>query len=323
MREARPAVALAGIVVASALSGDGSESTQIGGLWWLMFGLSAAVYVVVAGFILVAVVRGRGEGPEPPDARKDERFIWIGGLLMPVLILAVLAVVTVTTTRDLRPDDPDAVRIEVIGKRWWWDVRYPDDDVASANEVHVPVDRPVDLVLTSTDVIHSFWVPELAGKVDMVPGQVNHLRFTPTKAGVYRGVCAEFCDLGHANMAFVVVAEPAADFDRWLARGASGVGTRPQAELAARGEVVFLRESCGGCHLVKGTGAQGKRGPDLSDFGSRRTIAAATVPNTPENLAEFIRDPRSVKPGVLMPPTPQISDEELQALVAYLGGLHG
>lgn len=324
MREHRPVVALAGIVVASsALGGDGSESTRIAGLWWLMFGLSTAVYVVVAGFILVAVVRGRRGGPEPPDARKDERFIWIGGLLMPVLILAVLAVVTVTTTRDLRPDDPTAVRIEVIGKRWWWEVRYPDEKVTSANEVHVPVDRPVDLVLTSTDVIHSFWVPELAGKVDMVPGQVNHLRFTPTKAGVYRGVCAEFCDIGHANMAFMVVAEPAEDFARWLARGASAAGTSPQAELAARGEVVFLRESCGGCHLVKGTTAQGKRGPDLSDFGSRRTIAAATVPNTPENLVEFIRDPRSVKPGVLMPPSPQIPDEELRALVAYLEGLHG
>ncbi len=324
MREHRPVVALAGVVVTtSALDGAGSESTRIGGVWWLMFGLSAAVYVGVAGFILMAVVRGRHSAPEPPDARKDERFIWIGGLLMPVLILAVLAVVTVTTTRDLRPDDPNAVRIEVVGKRWWWDVRYPDDDVTSANEIHVPVDRPVDLVLTSTDVIHSFWVPELAGKVDMVPGQVNHLRFTPTKAGVYRGECAEFCDIGHANMAFMVVAEPAEDFARWLARGASGGGTTPQAELAARGEVVFLRESCGGCHLVKGTSAQGKRGPDLSDFGSRRTIAAATVPNTPENLVEFIRQPRSVKPGVLMPPSPQISDEELQALVAYLRGLHG
>ena len=324
MREHGPVVAFAGSVVAStALSGDGSESTRIGGLWWLMFGLSAAVYAGVSGFILVAVVRGRRAGPEPPDARKDERFIWIGGLLMPVLILAVLAVVTVTTTRDLRSEDPNAVRIEVIGKRWWWDVRYPDDNVASANEVHVPVDRPVDLVLMSTDVIHSFWVPELAGKVDMVPGQVNHLRFTPTKPGVYRGVCAEFCDLGHANMAFMVVAEPAEDFARWLARGASAAGTTPQEELAARGEVVFLRESCGGCHLVKGTSAQGKRGPDLSDFGSRRTIAAATLPNTPENLVEFIRDPRSVKPCVLMPPSPHIPDEELRALVAYLGGLHG
>ena len=325
MREHRPVVALSGVVVvaSSALSGDGSESSRIGGLWWLMFGLSAAVYVVVAGFILVAVVRGRRAGPEPPDARKDERFIWIGGLLMPVLILAVLAVVTVTSTRDLRLDDPNAVRIEVIGKRWWWDVRYPDERVASANEVHVPVDRPVDLILTSTDVIHSFWVPELAGKVDMVPGQVNHLRFTPKKAGVYRGVCAEFCDLGHANMAFMVVAEPAEEFARWLARAGSASGTTPQDEMAARGEVVFLRESCGGCHQVKGTTAQGTRGPDLSDFGSRRTIAAATVPNTPENLLEFIRDPSSVKPGVLMPSSPQIRDEEMQALVAYLGGLHG
>lgn len=315
-------VALPGIVAATAvLGGHGSESTRIGGVWWIMFGLSAAVYAVVAGFILLAVVRGRHGEAQPPDARKDERFIWLGGLLMPVLVLGVLAVVTVTSTRDLRPEDPGAVHIEVTGKRWWWDVHYPDDDVASANEVHVPVGRPVDLVLTSTDVIHSFWVPELAGKVDMVPGQVNHLRFTPTKAGIYRGECAEFCDVGHANMAFVVVAETPEDFARWLARGASSSGSTPQAELAARGEVVFLRESCGGCHTAKGTTARGRRGPELSDFGSRRTIAAATLPNTPENLMDWLRNPDSIKPGVLMPPSPQIPEEELRALVAYLEGL--
>jgi len=303
------------------LGGHGSESTRIGGVWWLMFGLSAAVYVGVGGFILVAVMRGRHRAPQEPDARQDERFIWLGGLLMPVLILAVLGVVTVTTTRDLRPQDPGAVRIDVIGKRWWWDVRYPDDKVASANEVHVPVGRPVDIRLTSADVIHSFWVPELAGKVDMIPGQVNHLRFTTTKAGVYRGECAEYCGLGHANMAFIVVAEPPEAYARWLERGASTSGETPSAELAAQGQVVFQRESCAGCHTVKGTTAQGKRGPELSDFGSRHTIAAATIPNTPEQLTEWLRDPASIKPGVLMPPSPQISDDEIKALVAYLEGL--
>jgi len=309
------------VAATSVLGGKGSESTRIGGVWWLMFGLAAVVYVVVAGFIIMAVMRGRHSGPQPPDARQDERFIWLGGLLMPVLVLAILAVVTVTTTRQLRPETSNAVRIDVVGKRWWWQVRYPDENVGSANEVHVPVGRAVDISLTSTDVIHSFWVPELAGKVDMIPGQVNHLRFTPTKAGIYRGECAEYCDIGHANMAFVVVAEPPENYARWLARGASTSGETPTAELAARGEVVFLRESCAGCHTVKGTAAKGTRGPELSDFGSRRTIAAATVPNTPENLRDWVRDPASIKPGVLMPPSPQISDEELQALVAYLEGL--
>jgi len=322
MSEGRPVVALAGIVAAtSVLGGNGTESTRIGGIWWLMFGLSAAVYVAVGAFIILAVLRGRHSGPQAPDARQDERFIWLGGLLMPVLVLAILAVVTVTTTRNLRTEDPNAVRIDVVGKRWWWDVRYPDDKVSSADEVHVPVGRPVDITLTSSDVIHSFWVPELAGKVDMVPGQVNHLRFTTTKAGVYRGECAEYCDIGHANMAFLVVAEPAEDYARWLVRAASTSGQTPSAELAARGEMVFQRESCAGCHTVKGTAAQGRRGPELSDFGSRKTIAAATVANTPENLTDWLRDPAKIKPGVLMPPSPQISDEELQALVAYLGGL--
>ncbi len=315
-------MALAGMVAAtSVLGGKGSESTRIGGVWWLMFGLSAAVYLVVGGFIIVAVVRGRHAAPRGPDARQDERFIWLGGLLMPLLVLAILAVVTVTTTRNLRSEDPNAVRIDIVGKRWWWDVRYPDEQVASANEVHVPVGRPVDISLTSTDVIHSFWVPELAGKVDMIPGQVNHLRFTTTKSGVYRGECAEYCGISHANMSFVVIAEEPEDYSRWLARGASTSGETPKAELAAQGEVVFLRETCAGCHTVKGTAAKGTRGPELSDFGSRKTIAAATIPNTPDNLREWVRDPASIKPGVLMPPTPQISDAELQALVAYLEGL--
>ncbi len=322
MSEHGPVLALSGIVAAtSVLGGHGSESTRIGGIWWLMFGLSAAVYVVVGGFIIVAVMRGRHSGPQEPDARQDEQFIWLGGLLMPVVILAVLGVVTVTTTRDLRPDDPGAVHISVVGKRWWWAVQYPDDKVESANEVHVPVGRPVDISLTSSDVIHSFWVPELAGKVDMVPGQVNHLRFTTTKAGVYRGECAEYCDIGHANMAFIVVAEAPETYARWLERAASTSGETPSAEQAANGEVVFLRESCAGCHTVKGTSAQGKRAPELSDFGGRTTIAAATLPNNPQNLTDWIRNPASIKPGVLMPPSPQISDQEVQALVAYLEGL--
>ena len=306
----------------SILGGHGDESTSIGRVWWLMFAMAAGVYVLVAGLVIAAILRGRRrERAEEPDSRRDDRFLWLGGLALPVVILAVLAVVTVTTTKDLRRVSSREVRIEVTGKRWWWDVRYPAEQVEAADEVHVPVGEPVDVALTSSDVIHSFWVPELAGKVDMVPGQVNHLRFTATQAGTYRGECAEYCAIGHANMAFLVVAEAPADFQRWLARRESPAGQVPTDEQAAQGEVVFQREPCGGCHTVAGTDAKGTRGPALSDVGSRRTLAAGTIPNTPDELARWIRDPQEVKPGVLMPPSPQLSDADVRALVAYLEGL--
>jgi cytochrome c oxidase subunit 2 len=303
----------------SMLNGKGTEARRVAGVWWLMFALAAIVYVVVAGFIVVAIRRGRRakarrEGP------KDDTFIWFGGLVVPVFILAVLAVVTITTTQDLRTAKADELRIEVVAKRWWWDVRYPDAGVATASEIHIPVGRPVDIILTSDNVVHSFWVPQLAGKVDTIPGQTNHLRLEATEAGTYRGECAEYCGIQHANMSYVVIAEQPADFDRWLTRRSSGAGLTPTSDETARGQVVFNRQACAGCHTVRGTQAAGTVGPDLSDFGSRQSIGSLTVPNTPENLAHWITDPESVKPGNLMPPT-TLSADDLAALTAYLEGL--
>ncbi len=323
-----------GFVVALGLAacGDGSpsmfdtkgpEARSIKGVSWLMFVLAGAVYVIVAGFIVVAIVRGRrrrdGE-PAPGREPKDDTFIWFGGIVAPVVILAVLAVVTIRTTEHLRAAEEGELRIQVVAKRWWWDVRYPDTGVATATEIHVPVGRPIDIELTSDNVVHSFWVPQLAGKVDTIPGQTNHLRLKADEPGTYRGECAEYCGIQHANMNYVVIAEPAADFDRWMARRTAGAGLTPGSDQASRGQVVFFRQTCTGCHAVKGTPATATVGPDLSDFGGRQSIASLTVPNNAENLARWITEPDRVKPGTLMPPTP-LSGDDLAAVVAYLEGL--
>ena len=304
----------------SMLDAHGGESRRVSGVWWLMFSMAAVVYVVVAAFIVIAIVRGR-RGTTERKAPKDDTFIWLGGIVAPVIILAVLAVVTVNTTEALRTASSGELRVAVVGKRWWWDVTYPDvAGVRTANEIHIPVGRTVDIELTSDNVIHSFWVPQLAGKVDTIPGQTNHLRLTAEQAGTYRGECAEYCGIEHAHMNFLVIAESPADFDRWLARRSSGAGLTPTSDLAAQGQLVFTREACAGCHAVRGTQATSQIGPDLSDFGSRQWIGSLTVPNTLPNLEQWIVDPESVKPGTLMPPT-RLSAEDVAAVAAYLEGL--
>lgn len=334
----------------SMLDHHGSEAQRIAGIWWIMFGLAAGVYVVVGGLVVAAVMRrppgppGRddgedgdeGEEVDPPDAedledpddlvadtpaseRLDGRWIWIGGVAVPVLILAVIAVLTVSSTRDLRAAEDGELVVEVRGERWWWDVRYAESGVRTANEIHLPVGRPIDLVLTSDNVIHSFWVPQLAGKVDLIPGQPNHLRFQIDDPGTYRGVCAEYCGIGHARMDVVVVAQEAEDFGRWQARREQPA-PGPTDELEAQGQRIFLSAPCAGCHRIKGTPANAEIGPDLSDFGSRDWIGAITVENTPQNLADWIVNSHTIKPGSLMPPQP-VGGDQVQALVAYLGGL--
>ena len=307
----------------SALDGKGPEARRIAGVSWLMFGLAAVVYVVVAGFIVMAIVRGRrrrDDSSKPEREPKDDTFIWWGGIIAPVVILAVLAVVTIQTTQDLRAVEEGELRIQVTAKRWWWDVRYPDAGVATASEIHIPVGRPINIELTSDNVIHSFWVPQLAGKVDTIPGQVNHLRLKATEPGTYRGACAEYCGIQHANMSYLVIADEPAEFDRWLTRRTSGAGLAPGSEQAARGQVVFNREACAGCHAVRGTQATATIGPDLSNFGERQSIGSLAAPNTPENLSRWITEPEKVKPGNLMPPT-ALSPDDLAAVVAYLEGL--
>ena len=307
------------LTVASILTPKGSEADRIAGAWWLMFGLAAFVYVVVAGLIVYATVRGRRRHAQPSRMREDA-FIWIGGVAAPVVILFVLAVVTVHTTEALRRPSRDALAVEVAGENWWWAVRYPGTSIVTANELHLPVDRPVDIRLTSDNVIHSFWVPELAGKQDAVPGQPNHLRFTPEATGTYVGRCAEYCGLQHAHMAIRVIVEPAAEFGRWQARQ-EAIRTEPVSDAAAAGAAIFQRQACAGCHTVRGTAATGKVGPDLTDFGERETIGAGLLVNNERNLADWIRDAPSLKAGTTMPSFHELTDRDVQAIVAYLESL--
>ena len=301
----------------SVLDAQGPAAKQIADVWWLMFGLATVVYVVVGGLIIVAALRGRGtEGQGRPSRITDHGFIWVGGLIVPTIILGVLAVVTVQSVNTLRKPEPGALKIEVTGYRWWWDVRYPKEGVVTANEIRIPAGRPVEIGLRTADVIHSFWVPELAGKVDQIPDHRNVLRLKADKPGVYRGQCAEFCGIQHAKMAFLVRAEPPADFARWVARQQRPTST-PPTESAAKGQVVFTRSTCGACHAIRGTEARGTYGPDLTDFGDRRTIGAVSVPNTRANLAQWIVDAQSMKPGNLMPPI-HMNRDDVVALLDYL-----
>ena len=302
----------------SMLHPAGSEARRVAGLWWLMFGLAAGVYAIVGGFIVFAVVRGRRTEGGKPSRISDSAFVWWGGIIVPVIILMVLAVETVSATAALRKPDSRALKVEVVGKRWWWQVTYPGQGITTANEIHIPAGQPVEIGLDSDNVIHSFWVPQLAGKVDMIPGQHNVLRFTAGTPGTYKGACAEFCGLEHGLMRFVVIVDPPDGFGRWVAR--NQLTPAVDTEQASEGQIVFNRETCAGCHTIKGTQAQGKVGPDLTDFGSRTMIGAATVPNDPQHLQQWITDAQSIKRGVLMPPVP-LSSRDAQAVVAYLESL--
>jgi cytochrome c oxidase subunit 2 len=306
----------------SAINPQGDEAKRIAGVWWLMFGLAIAVYVVVAGFVIVSGLRGRRRGAR--DAAGDEplhdsKFIWVGGIIVPVMILVLLAVVTVHTGAALRNPKAGELRVDVAGERWWWRVSYHDPSFETANEIHLPVGRPVAIRLTSDNVVHSFWVPQLASKVDTIPGQPNVLRFRPEKIGVYRGLCAEFCGIQHARMQFLVIVQSPEDFGRWQARR-ENPAAEPTSEAAARGRMVFEKEACAGCHTIDGTSAQGTLGPNLTDLGTRSTIASATLDNTTHNLTEWIENPRKWKPGVIMPPA-VISHDDVRAIVAYLESL--
>jgi cytochrome c oxidase subunit 2 len=303
----------------SILDAKGSEAQRIAGVWWLMFGLAAAVYVIVAGFIMVSAFRGRRSESGKPSKLSDEGLIWVGGVIVPTLILAFLAVVTVHSTTHLREAEKGELRIEVVGKQWWWQVTYPDTGFETANEVHIPVGRQVAIGLDSDNVIHSFWVPQLAGKLDTVPGQHNVLRFTAKEPGVYVGHCAEYCGIQHANMNLDVIAQPAPDFDRWLAQHRV-TPSGPVSDVQERGQLVFETLPCAGCHTINGTTAEGKVGPNLTDIGERRTIGARTIPNTAANLSRWITDAQSIKEGSRMPPI-AVAPDDLRALVAYLQSL--
>jgi cytochrome c oxidase subunit 2 len=306
----------------SALQPAGPAAVEITRLSWLLFGLGTVIYLGVVAFLLYALFRSREQRPASYPHQKDAtNIVILGGVVMPaVTLVAVFGLTLYTLRQTTPPSEPTAGRtIEVIGHQWWWEVRYPETGAITANEIHIPTGEPIRLQLETEDVVHSFWVPELHGKLDMIPNQTNYLWIQADTAGEYRGVCAEFCGTHHAKMALLVIAEPAADFAAWLA--AESEPAEPVSEpLAQEGETLFMALACAQCHAVRGTPATAEFGPDLTHFAARQTFAAASLPNSGENLAQWIRNPQHAKPGNLMPAT-RLDDQQLQALVAYLEGL--
>jgi cytochrome c oxidase subunit 2 len=295
------------------------EARAIERNWWLLFWLAVGVYVVVMALVLAAMLRHRAAPDDARSRRFDNRFIIVGGLVLPVLILGITAVETVRVANELSPASasPDApVQIRVVGEQWWWRVDYPDEGFSTANEIHVPVGQAVDITLTSDNVIHSLWIPELNGKQDMIPGQVNHLRFTADTTGTYLGRCAEFCGLQHAHMAFVVIVDSQQDYAAWLTTNRADAAA-PQGADAQRGKELLETTSCSGCHQVRGTTAAGTVGPDLTHVAGRTTLAAGVIDGGADGMTHWLDKTQDVKPGARMPEI-QLTDDDLADLVAYL-----
>jgi len=302
-----------GIDVQSVLAPRGTQAGQIANLAWALFGLGAFVLTVVMATLWLAI---RGTARVRAALAQDRTVIALG-LIFPAVTLTVLLGCGVWLMRShLAADTANATRIEVTGEQWWWRVVYPGA-VASANEIAIPVGQPVEFILKSADVIHSFWVPSLGGKVDMIPGRVTRLRLTAERPGVYRGQCAEYCGGPHALMAFQVLALTPAEYAGWLARE-SAPARAPSDETEQRGQSLFISAGCGACHAVRGTEAAGTVGPDLTHVGSRRSVGIDTLPLTRANLVRFIAHGQHVKPGNLMPEFRIFSAAEHDALATYL-----
>ena len=308
----------------SILEPAGPGARLIESLWWPMLWISTIVFLVVVGFLIRAIARGRTSSDysdiDNDEPRWGERFIVLAGVVIPALILGGVYLFSLRQMDKLSDAGADAsLEIEVVARNWWWEARYPNGAV-TANEIHIPAGEPVRLHLTSADVIHSFWVPELQAKTDHVPGHDNYMWLQADEPGRYRGQCAEFCGLQHANMVFYVVADEPDDFDEWVANEAADVDeSETRLATASEGANIFMDSSCAGCHTIRGTTADGDLGPDLTHLASRETIAGV-LRITPLNLRNFIADPHPFKPGVSMPPT-ELSDEQIDAVAAYLIGL--
>jgi cytochrome c oxidase subunit 2 len=306
-------------ILQSALHPAGPGAASISDLWWLMFWTCTVVYVLVMGTLVLAV-RRRRQGRAASPERTLLRAV-VGASAATIVILFGLLFATVVTGRAIGSlGAAEGLIVEITGNQWWWDVEYhnpnPSLRVRTANELHLPVGRQVRIQLKSNDVIHSFWVPNLQGKMDLIPGRQTVLWLQADTAGLYRGQCAEYCGLQHAHMAFSVIAESPEAFERWL-QGQRQTAPPPATPEQQDGLEVVERGPCALCHTVRGTAAGGRTAPDLTHLATRSTIAAGTAPNTRGSLAGWIVDPQHLKPGAKMPAT-GLSAEELLAVLAYL-----
>jgi cytochrome c oxidase subunit 2 len=331
-------LAAAALLVPTMLAGCGGEqdtlnqhshaATDIANLFWVMTAVAFGGLALITGLLVFAWVRRgrRGFGADPADPHPGERPAWfvvVGmGVVFPLMVIAALFVVgnwAIINVTQAPAASSTAMTVDAIGHQWYWEFRYPGTKAVTADELHIPVDTRVNLVATTADVIHSFWVPALNRKVDTIPGQQNRILLYANQPGVYRGQCAEFCGLQHAHMGMLVFAQPKAQFRAWLRRQAAPAAT-PTTPAARRGEQVFLSGPCSSCHAIRGTTARGYVGPDLTHLASRTTLAGVTIPDSRSYLSRWIVDSQHFKPGNEMPDF-HLTGSQLSSLVAYLESL--
>ncbi len=312
----------------SIFGGQGDHAREIQSLFVPIIWIAGAVFVLVEGLLVYALFRFRAKAGQAKPAQVHGNtkleLVWT---IIPVLLLAGIAVPTLSKIHKFaQPAGPDALTIKVTAHQWWWEFDYPEEKIVTANELHIPVGRQVNVLLESADVIHSFWVPQLAGKEDVIPTHTNRRVFTALEAGTYLGQCAEFCGASHANMHFRVMAQTPEDYDAWL-KAQQAPAPAPTTELATQGKELFSRSACIGCHTVESVpAARGKTVSYGSHIGSHTTIPAGTLDNTPESMAKWLKDPAAVKPntgtkaGFAMPNL-NLSDEQINVLVAFLESL--
>jgi cytochrome c oxidase subunit II len=311
---------------------QGPVAAKEAGLYWVVFWIAAVVFVLVEGLLIVAMVRFRHRpGRGVPKQVHGNRMLEIGWTIAPAVLLAGVGIPTITTIVSLSHKPAGALEIHVVGHQWWWEVDYPSQHVTTANEIHVPVNRPIYISLTSGDsgsaghaVIHSFWIPHLAGKQDLEPGHTNHLTLEADHPGVYIGQCAEYCGISHANMRMRVMAQSPSDFDAWVRQQLQKAPPPDPDAMAALGA-----GGCAGCHTISGVeGFAGVIGPNLTHFGSRTTFAGSIFRNTPDQLAKWLTNPQALKPGNDMtigpgntPGRSVLNEDQIRALVRYLESL--
>jgi cytochrome c oxidase subunit 2 len=304
----------------SALDPAGEGAERLAALFWWM---AAGSMLIWAGFVALSLhaVYGRRS---PHTARGARLLILVGGIVFPTVVLTGLLSYGLSILPGLLAKAPaGSLRIAVVGEQWWWRVRYlaaNGQPIDLANELRLPIGEPVEFELESRDVIHSFWIPSLGGKMDMIPGRRTRLRLTPTRLGTFRGACAEYCGSSHALMSFTVRVLAQDEFARWFSAQMQAAAT-PTEPAARRGGELFLENGCGACHTVRGTLANGTLGPDLTHVGSRGNIGAGLLGNTPDEFTRWLRDTAALKPGVTMPHFGMLSGEDLKSLAAYLEAL--
>jgi cytochrome c oxidase subunit 2 len=302
---------------------DFGQSTQ--DIYILVWWLSVFVFVVVEGALVYAIFRYRRRpGQGIPYQLHGNTRLEIAWTIAPALVLVLIAVPTVQAiffTQTPPPNYNDALKVRAVGHQWWFEFEYPDLGIVTANELHIQKGQTVYYDIQSADIIHAFWFPLMGGKRDMIPNHTNHIWYTPMEAGRFLGQCVEFCGASHANMKMILYVHEPADFQAWVENQKKPATTPEGTTGAAHGAQLFVQKGCAGCHTIQGVpAAVGKQGPNLSHFGNRSTVAAGMAPNTPENLAAWLRNPQAFKPGALMPNL-GLNEDEIADLTAYLESL--